>query len=198
MKTIIFDLDYTLFDAKKFREECLTSFFDMDDSQFEEVYQNNKKNNKHFNSDVILKEYNLSSTVFDNFLEKEIDKYLYPEAVRILNLYKQRGDYLVLATFGNIDWQKKKIGFLKIGDKTFAEFFDKIIVEDKDKAGSGDLLEFIDREVEIINDNEQESLKLVSLLGNRTELFLIKGPYSKTGYKNLTELASVVFPENVL
>lgn len=195
MKTVIFDLDYTLFDAKKFREECLAPFFGMSDREFEQAYQKNKATYGNFDHQVLLAELGLAESAFDECLKKDINKYFFPGAEKLLDAYRRHADTLVLATFGNIGWQRKKISFLRIGKQVLAEVFDEIILENKNKAGNEALKALPGDEIEIINDNEEESQRLLEFFGSRAKLRLIKGPYSKIGYRSLTELGSEIFPE---
>lgn len=195
MRTIIFDLDYTLFDARYFREDCLAPFFGVSIAKFEDSYQQNKLANKNFDYNQCLSEFERTEYDFDQFLEERINDYIFPDAEKLLRESRGRGYYLVLASFGNIQWQKKKISFLKIGKESFSEIFDEIILEDKDKSSNGELNKFQNSEVVIINDNDAESQKLLKLLGSKAKLYLLKGPYSASGFDNLKDLGSEIFSE---
>lgn len=195
MKTAIFDLDYTLFDAKAFRDGCLAPFFGLLPEDFEAAYQDNKRANGSFDHRVMLHDFGLSEETLDACLEKEINRYLYAEAEKVVLAYRQKAEQLVLATFGNIEWQKKKIAFLKLGGQYLGEIFDEVILEDKDKSANEILNSLRGQEVEIINDNDTESRKLVDFFGDKARLRLLQGPYSAEGYKDLKELGSEVFPE---
>lgn len=195
MKTVIFDLDYTLFDAKAFRDECLAPFFGLSPASFEAAYQENKKANGNFDHRKMLADFGLSPEAFDAHLEAGINKYLYPGTEKLVMAYRQRAEELILATFGNIEFQKKKIEFLKIGGKSLEEVFDEFIIEDKDKSSNEALNALKGQEIEIVNDNDSESRKLVEFLGEKANLRLMKGPYSADGFKDLAELGRAVFPE---
>lgn len=195
MKTVIFDLDYTLFDAKAFRDECLAPFFGLSPASFEAAYQKNKMANGNFDHLKMLADFGLSEEALDAHLEAGINRFFYQGTEKLVKAYRQQTEDLILATFGNVEWQKKKIKFLKIGGQSLEEIFDEIIIEDKDKSSNEFLNALKGMEVEIINDNDAESRRLVEFLGDKANLRLMKGPYSAEGYQDLAELGRAVFPE---
>jgi len=105
-------------------------------------------------------------------LLNNIDKYLYSGAEDLLKKLKKRGDKLILASFGNLEWQKEKIGGLKI-----KKYFNKIILADKNKHLFLNLLKKNKKDIIIINDNAQESFKMKKELG-QGKIYLVHGPYS--------------------
>lgn len=186
MITII-DLDYTLLDTKRFKED-MASLFNMSVEEWNESYWRHFKNKKiNYNLEKHLEELIKEGLIkneiaaekikkaFNEFLDK-IEKYLFPETEKFLKELKSRGEELVLASFGDIGWQKKKVD----GLKKVKELFDSIILEDKGKEENEAIKEIKDRgeKIRIINDNAKESLLLAQGLGGECEINLIKGPYS--------------------
>jgi len=108
-------------------------------------------------------------------LLKNSDKYLFPEALSLLEYYRRQGDRLVLLTFGNKSFQEMKVDNLGIKD-----LFDEVcFVEDEKKVHSIiESLKDSGEKILIINDNAKESLEMMRKLGGQAELKLIKGPYS--------------------
>ncbi len=185
----IFDLDYTLLDTKRF-EEDLAEIFGMSPEQFSYDYKKYfKEKNINFNLEkylTILKSENKVSAgeiaelklKFVQFF-KGIDRYLFPEAEKILQQYKDRGDKLILVSFGDVGWQKQKIDNL-----TITGCFDQAVLEEKDKS-QNDFFESLKdsgQKIRVINDNAQESfamMKKLKELGLDCQLVLIDGPYSR-------------------
>ncbi|MEA2088598.1 MAG: HAD hydrolase-like protein [Patescibacteria group bacterium] len=183
---IIFDLDYTLLDSTKFRKN-LASVFNMDIDEFNKDYEEHFKSkgvnydiNKHLKILKKQKQINFAEEKTikqrsDEFL-KNIDSYLFSGAEEALKQFKNNNNNkLILISFGNIDWQKLKIDNLKI-----KEYFDEIILEDKNKEKSDFLKSLKDSEekILIINDNAKESFDMAELLGDNCEFKIIQGPYS--------------------
>ena len=200
--TVVFDLDYTLFNTKQFKEK-LPLIFGMTIEEFSRSYHEHFKSkgvnyNLEKHSGILKKEGIVKSDEemeeikknFNDFI-KGIDSYLYKDAEEVLKQYHQHGDKLILASFGDIGWQKKKIENLKIKD-----LFDQIVCEDSDKAENEFLKSLKEQEekVLIINDNYKESEKMLEVLGDKAELRLIKGPYSAEAeskiklYENISQL----------
>ncbi len=182
----IFDLDYTLLDTKKFKED-LSSVFGMSVEEFSKSYfENFKSKGVNYNLDK-----HLSILKRDGFIASEeqaaavkerfggfmaaIDRYLFPGAEEIIKSLKESGDELVLATFGDIEWQKLKVNALKL-----KEYFDKIIYEDKNKKESRELdgLKTRGEKIIIVNDNARELKELEGVFRKNCETKLISGPYS--------------------
>ena len=86
------------------------------------------------------------------------------------------GADLILMTFGHKRWQEEKVKHLSI-----SRYFIKIIFEDQDKSKSGYLksLKNIQEEVLIINDNARETSDMISVIGERTTVFLIESSNAK-------------------
>lgn len=187
MITII-DLDYTMLDTKKFKED-MASLFGMSTKEWGDSYRRHFKDKKiNYNLEKhldILHEEGLVKNKaeaekikksFNEFFDT-IEDYLYPETEKFLKHLKDKGEELVLASFGDIGWQKKKVD----GLKKIKKLFTSIILEDKGKEENEALKELKNRgeKIRIINDNAKESLLLARELGQECEINLIKGPYSE-------------------
>lgn len=199
---VIFDLDYTLFDTKRFKNDLATifnitveKFCDDYDYLFKkegvnyslekhiEILKNEGKiTNK--NKEEIRKK-------FENLLER-IDDYLFPEAEEVLKEFKDKGDKLILITFGDKGWQEIKTKNLK----KIINYFDEIefIEEDKRKSQYLKSLKDSGQEILLVNDNPRETLGLKEILGDKCKFFLVEGPYSNNIehkeeiHKNIKEL----------
>lgn len=182
----IFDLDYTLLDAKRFKED-LSSVFGMSVEEFGKSYFENFKSkgiNYNLNSHLAILEKdgfiaNKEQTEgvkerFNEFM-KNIDEYLFPGAEEIIKSLKERGDELVLATFGDIEWQKLKVNSLKL-----KKYFDRVIYEDKSKKENKELKSLRNRgeKIIIVNDNARELNELKDVFGSHCETKLIHERYS--------------------
>lgn len=205
---IIFDLDYTLFDTARFKRDGLALFFNMNEAEFRNYYKKNFKDQginyspkKHLQ---ILgwkyKEVMAKLNELDDWLEKEISRYLFPAAEEILNKFKQAGHKIILASFGDQEFQEQKISALKINGISAKEFFDEVIISDKVKAELKELKRFQGENVLLVDDNLREAVDLKEILGNKCEIFLIDGPYARYGKddvvpRSLKELAEKFFPE---
>lgn len=201
MRTIVFDLDYTLFDAKKFRDECLAGFFGMSAEEFSDYYSKYKEVHGNFSPDELLAQRGLKLANLELNLEAEINKYLLEGAEKILTVFKKNCDELILASFGNCEFQDLKIDHLKVGAVPFRQYFKDIIVEDKDKTSNEMVKALKGDELWFVNDNDVESKKIMELfrhLEDKFKLFLMEGCYSKDSelkkYNNLEQLGCEQFP----
>ncbi|NCF74894.1 MAG: HAD hydrolase-like protein [Xanthomonadaceae bacterium] len=182
---VIFDLDYTLLDSKKFRQD-LASVFDMNIDEFNKYYEKYFKS-KSLNYGIeehlkILKKQKQINFTEEkkikqklNIFFKKMDDYLFPGVEKALKYFRNNGNKLILISFGNLDWQKLKIDNLKI-----KKYFDKIILEDSAK-GKNDFLKSLKNSQEkilIINDNAKETFAMAKLLGKNCKFKIIQGPYS--------------------
>lgn len=166
--TIIFDLDYTLLDTKKFKAGLARTLgLNIDD--FKRSYFKNKKIN--YNLNKHLKILNQKETIKIKEFLKKLDKYLFPESINVIKKLK-KNNKLILLSFGDKAWQKQKINNLSIKD-----YFDEIILTDKNKIEA--LKPFLNTKerILIVNDNAREALEMKKVLKN-CDILLTKGPYS--------------------
>lgn len=204
---IIFDLDYTIFDTDKFKRRGLALFFNMDETEFKSYYKKNFKDQglnyspkKHLrNLGWSYKEIVAKLSQLDDWMEKEISRYLFPEASKILDKLKQAGHKIILASFGDKEFQEQKISALKINGISAKEFFDEVVISDKVKAGLEELKRFKGENILLVDDNLKEAIDLKGILGDRCEIFLIDGPYARyreydIAPRGLNELAEKFFP----
>ena len=182
-KTIIFDLDYTLLDSKKLKEEGLALFFGMTAGEFSDFYEKNfKKRNinydprEHIRMLALDAEEDKKMEELVEFIKNKIGDYLLPGAKGLLKQLKDGGNRLVLMTYGDLNWHKLKINSLP----EIKKYFDKVILTDKDKSEHDFLRSLADKgeKIIIINDKAAESLRMKEVLGDCCEVCLIKGPYS--------------------
>lgn len=207
---VIFDLDYTLFDTARFKRDGLALFFNMSEVEFIDYY---KKNFKERGLNYSLKKHleilglgreeaAVKLNEFNDWLKKEVSRYLFPEAEEILNRFKLAGHKIVLASFGDKEFQEQKIFALKINGISAKEFFDKIIISDKVKSELEELKILQGENILLVDDNLKEAVNLRKVLGDRCEIFLIDGPYARLdGYsidpKRLKDLAEKFFPDAI-
>lgn len=129
-KIYIFDLDHTLLNAKKFRED-LGLLLD---------------NDKNIISEKIWEIFEKKDEKLINFIKNKTPEYLFPKVKE--NLQKISAKKILL-TFGNLNFQKEKVTALKLSN-----IFDEIIITDKNKINF--LWEFYqsnqDKEIIFIND----------------------------------------------
>jgi len=177
------DFDYTLFNPEKLRQDIAKIFPERNFSDDYQKYFKDKKISFSLNEyrAKLREESGLTENQLDQRmvavekLLKNSDKYLFPEALSLLEYYRRQGDRLVLLTFGNKSFQEMKVDNLGIKD-----LFDEVcFVEDEKKVHSIiESLKDSGEKILIINDNAKESLEMMRKLGGQAELKLIKGPYS--------------------
>ena len=180
---IIFDFDYTLFNPEKLRQDIAKIFPERNFSDDYQKYFKDKKISFSLNEyrAKLREESGLTENQLDQRMAavekllKNSDKYLFPEALSLLEYYRRQGDRLVLLTFGNKSFQEMKVDNLGIKD-----LFDEVyFMEDEKKVHSIiESLKDSGEKILIINDNAKESLEMMRKLGGQAELKLIKGPYS--------------------
>lgn len=199
----IFDLDYTLLDTVRFKEN-LAEVFNMSAEDWKNDYKKYfKDEGVNYNLDKHLQILKDESRLaipedeikkrFEEFM-KNLDDYVFPEAEELIKQMKAKSKKIILATFGDAELQKKKADHLKI-----AKYFDELIFDDKNKS-ENKYLEYLKNSGEnflVINDNAKESFKLLEKLGKRSELKLVKGPYSENAEHNerIYDLAELVEKE---
>ncbi len=184
---VIFDLDYTLLDTIKLKKD-LAKVLGLSAEEYNEQYKKFFKDrginwNLERHLEILRTEKGISKdeeeAIRHNFTEllKKMDEYLLPGAEETLRKYKRKGDELILATFGDIDWHKLKVE----NSKVLMRNLDHIIYEDKDKTKNAYLRFLRDsgENILIVNDNAKESFELLKLLGKNSELRLVDGPYAR-------------------
>jgi len=190
----IFDLDYTLMDTARFKED-LAEIFNLSVTQFscdyDELFKQPGKNfnlddyleilkTRHGFTDEQIKNLNRK---FSHFI-KEIDQYLFPETKEILKQAREKRGKLILISFGDQGWQKLKVDNLSIRSD-----FDQIEYESDDKSKNNffNSLKNNGETIVLINDNAKESLEIEKALTNmgiRCEIRLIEGPYNYNAEHN--------------
>lgn len=175
---VIFDLDYTLLDAKKFKI-ALAKALDISLEKFNNTYKENFvfKNGTNYNIKKHLKLLNKDKNqpVKNNLnnLFKKLDSFLYPHSEKLIKNFYTKGAKLILISFGNKSWQKKKISNLKI-----KKYFSKILIANDNKHKTLGFLKKSKENILIINDNAREILEMEKAIG-KCEVCLINGPYSE-------------------
>jgi FMN phosphatase YigB (HAD superfamily) len=180
----IFDLDYTLLDTKRFKEKLAGIFYK--ENFLADYNKHFKGEGVNFDKEIYFRILRKQSLIDENrekelrqkiaALIKGLKKYLYPEVEKILKHLRKNGNIMILATFGDKKWQAEKVKKLKIKKN-----FDRVVFEDKNKNKSS-LLKKLKKSPEkilIINDNAKETKEMTIILGERAEVFLVKGPYTK-------------------
>ncbi len=126
------DFDRTLFNTKDF----LSDLYDIiDEYQIpREIFDKKVLEYDNFNCYKVLseleKELHFSSSIYvdiDHLLEKT-NVYIYYDALVFLSKVKKSGNYLILLTKGDTDFQNHKIDYSNI-----RKIFDEIIITDDDK-----------------------------------------------------------------
>ncbi len=120
-QAIIFDLDYTLLDTKRFFNGLARALglsrkkFKQDYERFFSVKKINYSLEKHL--PLILADKKSAQAVeVRNRLKNfwlEVNQYLYPEAENLLRDLKAKGYRLYLLTYGEPKWQQQKVERLK-------------------------------------------------------------------------------------
>jgi FMN phosphatase YigB (HAD superfamily) len=181
---IIFDMDYTLLDTKRFQDELAGIFSREDYKSDYKRYFKDKGINFDFEKylDILKSEGRIDSEREEELrlklgeLTRNMDNYLYPKVENVLKYFKESGVELILITFGNKKWQKEKVKNLSV-----KKYFSRISFEEENK-GRSKLLKLLKtgrEEVLIINDNAEEAKEMVKISGKKAKVFLIDGPYAK-------------------
>ncbi len=183
---VIFDLDRTIFDTEKFKEDIAKALnipvgqYNMD---CKKNFTDKKKVYNPYELLRILKGEKRISSI-KNFrgkihnLLKDSNAYLLPKVLDVLKKFKKRGDKLILMSVGYKPWQKSKINSIKI-----KKYFDKIIIVEKEKYNNLEFLKKEEEKILIINDDAGEVLDMKKAIG-KCEICLIHGPYSRNAKHN--------------
>ena len=176
---VIFDLDYTLMDTVQLHSKLAEIF---DKENYREDYQFFfRSKGISFDGEkylAILKELGRIDGAREKELKSKLaelmenmDDFLKPDAESVLKHFIKDGHELILITFGNKEWQEKKVKNLSI-----KKYFSEIIFEEEDKSKSEYLrsLGEGDEKILIINDNLDEAAEMKKVLGDKAELRLIK------------------------
>lgn len=127
----IFDMDHTLFNAKKFREDIGVLL----------------SGDKNIISEDIWNYFNAKDEKLFNFILEKADKYIFDSVYKNIEKIKEEK---ILLTFGNIDFQN-----IKVKSTFFDKIFDKVILVDENKITF--LKDFYEKnktkEIIFVNDN---------------------------------------------
>ena len=193
---VIFDLDYTLMDTVQLHSKLAEIF---DKENYREDYQFFfRSKGISFDGEkylAILKELGRIDGAREKELKSKLaelmenmDDFLKPDAESVLKHFIKEGHELILITFGNKEWQEKKVKNLSI-----KKYFSEIIFEEEDKSKSEYLRSLGEgnEKILIINDNLDEAVAMQKILGDKAELRLVKREDKKEAephIKNLREL----------
>jgi len=193
---VIFDLDYTLMDTVQLHSKLAEIF---DKENYREDYQFFfRSKGISFDGEkylAILKELGRIDGAREKELKSKLaelmenmDDFLKPDAESVLKHFIKDGHELILITFGNKEWQEKKVKNLSI-----KKYFSEIIFEEEDKSKSEYLRSLGEgnEKILIINDNLDEAVAMQKVLGDKAELRLVKREDKKEAephIKNLREL----------
>ena len=197
--TTIFDLDHTLLDSMKLKED-LAEVLDMSmenyNRSYKEFFEDNSisysfkehlKNLEESNSYEWVGNIETAKRQFSNKF-KEMEYLLNDGSVDLVASEKKKGHKIMLITFGNKQWQEEKIAKSGLLNKSFEK--DEIFYTDKDK---GDFVGGLFKEGEkyiIINDNIEESIKMLAKLGKENcEVKIIGSKYHEEEKIKAKELA---------
>jgi hypothetical protein len=186
----VLDLDYTLLDTEEFKND-LSVALRMTRSEYDHDYVLYfTSQGRNYNVDDHLS-YRIRDGYISDIEAKKsrdnvsklllhIDHYLKEGTEELLGELKKRGDKLFLFTFGNNEWQKRKV----LNSKILKKYFDRYFFEEGDKASNKDLLELAmsNEEMLIVNDNLKEGLEMIKTLkvfNDRSRLVIINGKYSQ-------------------
>ncbi|MDD4333285.1 MAG: HAD hydrolase-like protein [Patescibacteria group bacterium] len=179
---IVFDLDYTLLNTKKFKSD-MAKAMGISLAVFKKSYEEHSKNSAtnyiledHLDYLVKTGKYEASQKKIIkkkvmNFLKK-IDNYLFSSAAPVLAELSARGHKLEMITYGNRRWQRLKVGNLKI-----KKYFQRVIITDKNKHDQLRFWKKKEANVCFVNDNAKEVVCIREILP-RAQFILIKGPYA--------------------
>ena len=201
--TIIFDLDHTLLDTEKFKDILGLSLKDsgVTSDQFWKAFEDTNKETRNvdFDPDKLIEQLrpviNCSReeaiakiySVIEN-----IQNFLFPDALKVLEQLKNNGHRLVLFTHGNIDWQKKKVKQLGL-----EIMFEKLLFTNEEKEKMVTELELLKKPVVMINDNGKEMDEFQKVFPDFI-MVAVRGPKPVPSDKNipicndLTEVAKVI------
>lgn len=197
--TTIFDLDHTLLDSMKLKEdlaEVLGMSIENYNKSYKEFFEDNGVSYSFKEHLKNLEESNLYDWVSDmktaerRFSNKfkEMEYLLNDGSLDLVASEKKKGHKTILVTFGNKQWQEEKIVKSGLLNESFEK--NEIFCIDEDK---GDFVAELSKEGEkyiIINDNIEESIKMVARLGKENcEVKIIGSKYHEEEKLKAKELA---------
>jgi len=192
-KIIILDFDYTLFDAKKFKNYLAKSLqiFGVNKKLWQETYdqiryRSNKEADyspkKHLKILAAKTNNQLSDlkTAYDKIINN-CAKFLYADSLDFLQKLQAKNLRLILLTFGNPSFQRQKIRASGIN-----KYFKKIFCTNKDKFKVSNQIPNADNAL-FINDNPDEITKLQKI-HPKADFIQIKRPNAKKFAVKLKDL----------
>ncbi len=165
MRSIIFDFDYTLFNAGAYKKALSKSLeaFGINQKIWQKTYEISKKLNKNneyipnTHLEILAEKYNCNLQDLQKAYEKVIkktNKFFYSDSIATLKKLS-KNNKLYLLTFGDVNFQKQKIHA-----SGTEKYFQKIIITNQDKhtlknIGIPDIKHAL-----FINDNPKEIIEL--------------------------------------
>jgi len=139
MKTFIIDLDNTLLDTERFKGELFRSvkpaisryLWDKTYWQVMKDYETGYDYTFNGHAEILSAATGIiKSKILKGFnsVAKKLPAFLYHGALPLLRDLKKSNNKIVLLTFGNVNFQKRKVGLLKI-----SKYFDRLILTDHHK-----------------------------------------------------------------
>jgi phosphoglycolate phosphatase-like HAD superfamily hydrolase len=178
---ILFDLDYTLLDTVKFKEALVKAVSSCGPSpeKYDAAYAETVAKKGLFDPDDLFAA--LSAEFPDEDAAREArarfgrvlgstEAFLYPGAKELLETLRKHDATVDLMTFGNADWQRKKVEHSGL-----AGLFDEVIATEKEKKGIVREAGRGEDKVIIVNDNGQEMKDMMAEAPEYTYV-LKKGP----------------------
>lgn len=126
---IYIDFDGTLFNSTKHYQEFINTF-NKYNINIENILNKAYEKDKNFDhiAKKIIKENNLSSSIYEELNKIYSEKLIFKDVIPFLEKYSKKYD-LILLTLGNITYQQKKINKTNI-----SKYFKEIIITNKDKS----------------------------------------------------------------
>lgn len=167
MKTIFIDWDHTLFDTEKLKKAVALRLkkLGVPEKLFFKIFKETIGYTwkKVFKPEVFLKilQKHVSFSLSDgkkawNKALIQSRKFLFPDAIKFLEVLQKRKFRIILVTFGDIKLQKAKVRFAKIG-----KYFDKIIyTKNKKPKIIKKVLKTCWGKAVFVNDNIEETIEI--------------------------------------
>lgn len=159
MRTLILDLDHTVLNTTAFKT-ALANSLEISQTDWDRAYEQFVRDNGMFRPDDFLRGVTPAQRHAFETVLKTMRQFLFPDVLPFVRVAHEAGYRLVLLTFGDAHWQKKKVHALHLPKYIHTVFTEGHKVES--------LAEYVEHDTLVVDDKANELEAFHQLWPNMT------------------------------